>query len=89
MDKCDYPHARPSQRRHLGPNFLVEAVADALVEQQCEHVATEFRVVGVAAQDAGGLVEVAFKLASGGNAPRFPQSAEVETKRPWPAAASG
>jgi hypothetical protein len=56
-------HARLDQRVGLGADLFVVAVADALVEEQREHVAAELGMVGVATQDVGGLVEIGLQLA--------------------------
>lgn len=58
-------HPGRLQLGRLVTHFLVETVVDALVEEQGEDIAAELRVVGVAAQDVGRLVEIGFELALG------------------------
>jgi hypothetical protein len=53
----------------LGADLILETVVDALVEQQCEDIAAKLGVVGVAAQDVSGFVQVVLELALG-HAPR-------------------
>jgi hypothetical protein len=54
--------ARLGQGSDLGANFFIEAVADAFVEQQRENVAAKFGMIGVAAQNIGRRVEIAFQF---------------------------
>ncbi len=57
--------ARLDQGIGLGADLFPITVVDALVEQQGEHIAAKLGMVGVAAQDVGGLVEITFQLALG------------------------
>ncbi len=71
-------YAGLGQRCGLGADFFVKTVADATVEQQREYVAAKFGLVGVAAQDVGGLVELAFQLALGHPARRADDDGRFE-----------
>lgn len=46
------------QRGRLHANLFLKAIVDALVKEQGKHVGAKLRVVGVAAQDVGSLVEI-------------------------------
>lgn len=60
-----FRHAGGDQGVGLGADFLIETVTDALVEQQRDDLAAELGIGGIATQNIGRRVEIAFELALG------------------------